>query len=195
MTNLAEILHLLDEQVIYEKIDTPIDEILNKYPYSVSEEITQKEFISIIYSFISQLKESGSILSIDSVSSNDFSEVFLYLEKYYRDGDSLGYERALNDYGEYGIEMIIEETCESLKMELRERYLNWVYDTRIIYLPWPDKLDLMEEFTEQYILRFLPTISSLPKEQLISFMKELLSRVVKGKEVVKSRIETKLFNK
>lgn len=40
MTNLNEILHLLDEQVIYDKIDAPIDEILNKYSYSVSEEIT-----------------------------------------------------------------------------------------------------------------------------------------------------------
>ena len=36
LTDLDEILHLLSENMIYEKIDAPIDEILRKYSYSIS---------------------------------------------------------------------------------------------------------------------------------------------------------------
>lgn len=135
------------------------------------------------------------MLSLNSVTSNDFTEVFLFLEKHYSGEGSQGYERALNDYQEYGIKMILEEICGSLKIKLRESYLEWVYDTKIIYLLWEDKLELMEEFTEQYILLFSPTIANLSNEQLIPFLKELLTEVVRGTEVIKSRAETKLFDK
>ena len=137
LSDLDEILHLLSEDEIYQKIDEPIDEILNKSAYSISEDKTQKEFNLIIFEFLQQLKKQGVLVSMDS---NKFTEVFWYLEKYYRDEDSNGYERAFNDYGEYGIEMILEETCEALKMDLRNRYLSWVYDTKIDYLPWDAKL-------------------------------------------------------
>ena len=183
---LNEILYLLDEKVIYEKIDAPIDEILNKYSYSISDEITQKEFISIISKFLNQLKNQGVLVSMDS---NEFSNVFWFLEKYYKGEGSQGYERALNDYGEYGIEMILEETSEALKMDQRSRYLSWLYDTKINYLEWNEKLKLMEEFVDQFKTFFNPTVSNLPNEQLIQFLKELLNRAIEGTEVIKSRLE------
>lgn len=191
MSDLDEILHLLSEDVLYEKIDAPIDEILRKYSYSISEDKTQKEFISIISEFLQELKKQGVLVSMDS---NEFSEVFWYLEKYYRDEDSDGYERALNDYGEYGIEMILEETCEVLKMDQRSRYLSWVHDTKINYLEWDEKLKLMEEFVDQFKTFFNPTVSNLPNEQLIPFLKELLTKVITGRQPITSMLGTKLFN-
>jgi hypothetical protein len=121
MTNLNEIFLLLDNQTIYEKIDAPIDEILRKYSYSVSDELTQKEFISKIGCFMRRLKDQGILISTDA---NEFSEVFWFLEKHYKDENSEGYERALNDsltYGKYGIEIILEETTESLKIDQRKK--------------------------------------------------------------------------
>ena len=191
LSDLNEILHLLSEDVIYEKIDAPIDEILSKYSYSISEDKTQKEFISIISEFLNKLKNQGVLVSMDS---NEFSEVFWYLEKYYKDEDSDGYERALNDYEEYGIEMILEETCEVLKMDQRSRYLSWVHDTKINYLDWELKLKLMEEFLNQFKTISSPAVSNLPNEQLIPFLKELLTKVITGTQPIKSMLETKLFN-
>lgn len=188
MSDLDEILHMLSEDVIYEKIDAPIDEIINKYSYLISEDKNQKEFILIISEFLQQLKKQGVLVSI---GSNEFSEVFWYLEKYYKDEDSNGYERALNDYGEYGIEMILEETCEALKMDQRSRYLSWVYDTKIDYLPWDVKLKLIEGFLDQFKIFFSPTVSNLPNEQLIPFLKDLLTKVITGTQPITSMLETK----
>jgi len=191
MTNLTEILYLLDQQVIYDKIDAPIDDILKKYSYSISEDKTQKEFISIISGFLKELKTQGILLSI---GSEEFLEVFWYLERYYKDEDSEGYERALNDYEEYGIQMILEETCEALKMDQRSRYLSWVHDTKINYLEWDEKLKLTEDFLDQFDNFFPNEVSGMPNEQLAPFLKEFLNRALEGTEVIKSIAETKLFN-
>jgi len=191
MTKLNEILYLLDEQVIYEKIDAPIEEILRKYSYSVPEEITQKEFIVVVSEFLNQLKNQGVLASIDS---NEFANVFCYLEKYYKDNDSDGYERSLNDYGEYGTYFILEETCEAIKIDMRSKYVSWVYNTKINYLEWNKKLKLIEEFQDQIKTHFSPRVSILPNEQLVPFLKELINRMIVGRQPIKSMIETKLFN-
>ena len=191
LSDLDEILQLLNENNIYEKIDAPIDEILRKYSYSISEDKTQREFISIITEFLNKLKNQGVLVSMDS---NEFSNVFWYLEKYYEGEGSQGYERALNDYEEYGIEIILEETCEALKMDQRSRYLFWVHDTKINYLEWNDKLKLIEEIINQFKKDFNPRVSNLPNEQLTPFLKELINMVITGTQPIKSILETKLFN-
>lgn len=190
MNKIKEILYLLDENLIYENLDAPIDEILNKYSYSISENKTQKEFISIISGFLNKFKNQGVLVSIDS---NKFSEVFWYLEKYYEGEGSQGYERALNDYGKYGIEIILEETCEAFKMDQRNRYLSWVHDAKINCLNWNDKLKLIEEIINQFKKDFNPAVSNLPNEQLTPFLKELLTIVITGTQPIKSMLETKLF--
>lgn len=191
LPDLNEILHLLSEDVIYEKIDAPIDSILNKYSYSISDGKTQKEFISIISKFLQQLKNQGVLVSMNS---NEFSEVFWYLEKYYKGEESQGYETALNDYREYGIETILEETCEALKMDQRSRYLTWVHDTKIIYLNWETKLLLVQELMNKFSNILSPSVTEMPHEQLALFIPELLKLINDSVEGNKSTLETKLFN-
>jgi hypothetical protein len=89
--------------------------------------------------------------------------------------------------------MILEETRESLKMDQRSRYLSWVNDTKINYLAWNDKLKLIEEFLIHLRKIFNPAVSNLPNEQLIPFLKELLTKVITGTQPITSMLETKLF--
>jgi hypothetical protein len=194
MTNLNEIFLLLDDQTIYEKIDAPIDEILKKYSYSVSDELTQKDFISIIGCFIRRLKIQGILISTDA---NEFSDVFQFLEKHYSGEGSLGYERALNDaikYGNYGVDIILNTTTDSLKAEQRKSYLAWVHNTKIDYLEWNEKVTLIEEFLNQFKTLYSPTVANLQKEQLMPFLKELIEKVLEGTVVFKSKLKTKLFS-
>jgi len=188
MTNLNEILYLLDEDVIYEKIDAPIDEILREFYYPATKIITQKEFISMISGFLKELKNQGILLTMEL---DEFSEVFWFLEKHYSSDRSHGYERALNDvltYGSNGIEMILEDTTESLKKEQRENFTNWIFDTKIIFLEWNAKLKLIEEFRKQYGILFSPALSNMSKEQQIPFLKELLSDNISNSQTLKSML-------
>jgi hypothetical protein len=49
-------MELLNGEVLYKKIDEPLDEVLKKFTYSLSAEITQKEFNSFMRSFTEHLK-------------------------------------------------------------------------------------------------------------------------------------------
>ncbi|MBL1214663.1 MAG: hypothetical protein HND52_15010 [Ignavibacteriae bacterium] len=195
MTNLNEIFKLLDEQTIYQKIDSPIDEILRMYSYSVSDEFNKKEFISIIGCFIRRLQDQGMLVTTDA---NEFSDVFQFLENHYSGEGSLGYERALNDaikYGNYGVDLILNTTTDSLKAEQRKSYLAWVHDTKIDYLEWNEKVTLIEEFLNQFKTLFPPTVANMQKKQLVPFLKELIEKVLEGTVVFKSKLETKLLSK
>jgi len=191
---LSEILYLLDENIIREKIDAPIDEILNKYSYSVSEDISQKELISIIAGFLKQLKNQGIFISIES---DEFSEVFSFLQKHYSGENSKGYERALYDatnFGKEGINTILEDTSESLKMELRKQYIDWIFNTKVTYLDWASKLKLVKELSDQYSFSFSTEISSMPDGQKALFLKEIFSQNLNTVRSIKSILQTKLFN-
>lgn len=187
-------MYLLDENIICKKIDVPIDEILIKYSYSVSKNLSQKEFVSIIAGFLNHLKEHGIFISIES---DEFSEVFWLLQKHYSGEGSQGYERALYDatkYGNEGINTILEDISESLKMELRQQYFDWVFNTKVTYMEWTSKLKLVKELSDQYSF-FLPTeVSTIPDEQKALFLKEILSQNLNTVQSIKSMLKTKLFN-
>lgn len=194
MSYLNEILDLLDESTINAKIDIPIDEILNNYYYLILEIKNQKEFIAIISGFLEKLKDQGILLFMES---DNFSEVFWFLQKHYSGEGSGGYERALLDvtiYGGDGISFILEETSASLKIELRKQYLNWIYNTKIIYLPWESKLELVNEIIKQYGIYLKVDIQNMLDEQKALFLEDLFKNNLDAFQTIRVMQENKLFN-
>lgn len=192
--SIEQIFYMLDENTILKKVDHPIDEVLINYSYSVSEEASQKELVSIIGGYIKKLQCKGILIPI---AADELSEVLSFLENHNSDEGSLGYERALYDikqYGKEGISTVLEDISKSLKIELRSQYLNWIYNTKIIYLDWNLKLNLVKEFSKRYEI-FLPSeITSMPDERKALFIKELLVNNFHVAKTGKEIQQTKLFN-
>jgi len=194
MSELNEILILLDEEAISEVIETPVDNVLNKYSFSVSENFSQKEFFAIIAGYLKLLKNQGILILING---NEFSTIFSFLEKHYYGEGSQGYERALLDitkYGKDGITMILKNSSESLKIELRRQYLEWIYSTRVIYLDWASKLELVKELSNQNGFTHRSDISYMSDEQNALFLKEIFTENLKTVQSIKSILQTKSSN-
>ncbi len=191
MSELNEILILLDEEAISKVIETPIDNVLNQYSFSVAENFSKKEFLKIIAGYLKILKHHGILIPINH---DEFSTIFSFLQKHYPGEGSQGYERALLDitkYGKDGITVILKDTSESLKFELRRQYLEWIYSTKVIYLDWASKLKLVKEFRNQYGFSFTSEISNMSDEQKALFLKEIFTENLNTVQSIKSILQTK----
>lgn len=190
MTNLTEILQLLDEETIQEKIDKPIDEIFNQV-YLLNEQInSQRKLKSIIYFLIWKLKKNKIILT----TSNKYTDLVWFLNQYYSADGSQGYERAIFDimiYKKEGILLILETTSESLKKEQKEKYLQWIYTSKIEHTNWESKLKIVEQINKNTRISSEP--NSLTNIQQALYLKEIIQQQIETNQSIKSMLKPKSF--
>ena len=188
--NLTEILQLLDEDLIKQKIDKPIDEIFNQV-YLFTEQVnSQRKLKSIIYFLIRKLKKNKIILT----TNNQYSDLVWFLNQYYSADGSQGYERAIFDIHNYkkeGIFLILETTSESLKKEQKEKYLQWIYTTKIEHADWESKLKIVEQINKTSQISSEP--NSLTKIQQAVYLKEIIQQQIETNQSIKSLLKPKSF--
>lgn len=166
MTNLNKIMEFLDGEVIYKKIDEPLDEALRKFSDKISADITQKEFNSIIKSFIEHLNNCGVMIFNIDERSTESSEIIWLTEKYYQGHETKGYEGALYDVttqGREGLESVLEGIIEKIKISEREKYISCIITKYFTFLEWDMKKEIIEEIFNEYG-HLLP--SQLEKSQI-----------------------------
>ena len=191
MTNLTKILELLDENIIIQKIDKPIDEIF-KQVYLLTERVNSKrKLISIIYYLIEQLKKNKIILKINN---DRFSELVWFLNQCYSSDGSQGYEKVIfeiNNYKKEGIYLILEAISESLKIENKEKYLQWIYKSKIEHSTWELKLEIVEQIDKAS--RNSSLTHHLNKFQKALYLKELIQQQLESNQSIKSMLKPKSF--
>ncbi|MBK8945381.1 MAG: hypothetical protein IPM32_08940 [Ignavibacteriae bacterium] len=187
---MTEILQLLDEDLIKQKIDKPIDEIFNQV-YSITEQVnSQRKLKRIIYFLIRKLKKNKIILTTNS----QYSDLVWFLNQYYSLDGSLGYERAIfdiNNYKKEGIFLILETTSESLKKEEKEKYLQWIYTTKIEQTNWESKLIIVEQINKTSQISSEP--NSLTNIQKALYLKEIIQQQLETNQSIKSLLKPKSF--
>ncbi|MBK8946329.1 MAG: hypothetical protein IPM32_13820 [Ignavibacteriae bacterium] len=187
---MTEILQLLDEETIQEKIDKPIDEIFNQV-YSITEQLnSQRKLKSIIYFLIQKLKKNKIIFT----TNNKYSDLVWFLNQYYSAEGSQGYERAIfdiNNYKKEGILHILETTSESLKKEQKEKYLQWIYTSKIEHTNWESKLKIVEQINKTS--NNSSEIHSLTNIQKALYLKEIIQQQIETSQAIKSLLKPKSF--
>ena len=190
MTNLTEILQILDEETIQEKIDKPIDEIFNQV-YLLTEQVnSQRKLKSIIYFLIQKLKKNKIILT----TNKKYSDLGWFLNQYYSLDGSLGYERAIfdiNNYKKEGILLILETTSQSLKKEQKEKYLQWIYTTKIEHTNWESKLKIVEQINKTS--QIYSETNGLTNIQKALYLKEIIQQQLETNQSIKSMLKPKSF--
>ena len=191
MTNLTKILELLDENIIIQKIDKPIDEIF-KQVYLLTERVNSKrKLISIIYYLIEQLKKNKIILKINN---DRFSELVWFLNQCYSSDGSQGYEKVIfeiNNYKKEGIYLILEAISESLKIENKEKYLQWIYTTKIEHTNWESKLKIVEQINKTS--QIYSETNGLTNIQKALYLKEIIQQQLETNQSIKSMLKPKSF--
>lgn len=180
-------MEILNEEVLFKKIDEPLDETLRKFSYSLSGEITQKEFNSIMNSFIEHLKNYGIIILTIQVKGNESSEIIWLTEKYYRGHETKGYVGALYDVltqGSKGIESVVEGIIETIKRSEREKYISCIITKYFTFLDWDRKKEILSEIFDEFGHLFPPELKELQLAQLVPRIQELINLIITTNQTV-----------
>ena len=181
MTNLNKIMEFLDGEVIYKKIDEPLDEAFRKFSYQLSAEITQKEFNSIIKSFIEHLKDNEVTIFTTQATANESSEIIWLTEKYYQGHETRGYEGALYDtttQGREGLESVLEGIIEKIKTNEREKYISCIITKHFTFLDWNTKKEIIKEIFNEFSHIFPPQLKESQIPQLVPRIEELINLII-----------------
>ena len=168
---LDEVLGLLDETVLEERIYAPIDRALIGFRIrNVTEEpINEHRFIDIVTQFMVHMYKRGVPLSRTLSLAQARAEAIDLLERHYQGLHANGYAHALLDarrLGEEGTELVLADMAAAMKAIHQERYLDWVVARHIAPLNWQTKRDLVRALLERW-RTFLPEdMAACPAEQL-----------------------------
>ena len=91
-TILEEILNSIGPVNLYNKIDKPLDKLLQNFSYNLPDKITHKEFNIIIGKFYKYLGKNGLEIQRELTDSEALKEVSWLLEKYYQGFEAPGYD-------------------------------------------------------------------------------------------------------
>ena len=181
LRNLNKILELLNGEVLYKKIDEPLDEALRKFTYSLSAEITLNEFNSVMGSFIEQLNNYRIMIFTTQVRANESSKIIWLTEKYYQGQETKGYEGALYDVitqGREGIDSVLEGIIETVKSNEREKYISSIITKYFTFLDWDVKKEIIKEILDEFGYIFPPQLVELQISQLVPKIEELINLIL-----------------
>jgi len=146
---LDKLLELMNEQVINEKIDIPLDLAFNSFEFPGKTEITHEEFNLILSEFYLHLNRFR--LNIRELSKDEaLQEMMWFLERHYGANEAFGYGVSYIVAIHQGVEVIFGRIIEIMKFVEREKYLNWIIASFVDSMDWDAKTCLVNEILEKY---------------------------------------------
>jgi hypothetical protein len=177
---VQEVLKLLDEHYLYQFIDKCIEEATANFKFKRMTTMNHKDFIHVIGDFIFHIYKTGfwirQIISIKQARA----EAVALLEKYYQGPYSHGYATAfvglLNSKLD-GLEFILSQIAEIIKATTREKYIQWVYCSRIIPLDWSDRCQIAKILMNRWAPFLPPNIQQCSPAQIADHLPDLINVV------------------
>lgn len=173
-----EILELIDEKYLYEYIDKCIEEAAASFKFKAKAVITHTNFIHVIGDFIHHINRVGFRIRQEMSIAQARSEAVTLLEKHYQGPFSCGYDTAFLDVLNskfIGIDHILSIMAEIIKTSAREKYVNWVYLSRIAPLDWLTRCQIAEMLIERWSPFLPPAIKQLSPAQSAHHLPELIN--------------------
>ncbi len=187
---LNETLFLLNGAVLRRKIDDPIDRAATTFPHKVfeSEIVGNMSLLRAAGEFVMHIYRNG--LAFPRVLSHEDAqgEALFLIEQRYQGTDAVGFEGILLEMlqcgrqGWYGFFLVL---AEIVKENQRERYVQWVLNTRIRRLDWRASRDLTALVLQRWASVFRDRIFKRPVEQLVPACADLIYGYVTSNEALR----------
>lgn len=178
MQILNEVLGLLNEEVLINKIDIPIEKALRLYSITKPGNCTIIEFKQMI---------TALYMHIYNKESEALKESIWILEKYYKGDETTGYDGALYDATKSssdGVQLVIERFSEIIKTLERSKYITQTLTTLIDPSDWNLRYEITAELLERFNHLYSPELKNLPTIQLVSHLDKLVIDLVTTTQVV-----------
>jgi hypothetical protein len=188
---IEEVFELLDEQYLYQFIDKRIEQATAVFELEQRATMTHEIFIHTIGDYLHHIYKTGfwirQIMSIAQARA----EAMALLEKYYQTPYSRGYDTAfLNVLNSklYGFEFILTEIAEIIKAATREKYIKWIYFSRIIPLDWSVRCQIAEILIKRWAPFLPPNLSQCSPAQFADHLPDLINALRSTNDEVQKRL-------
>ena len=189
MPILDELFGHLNEQVLVDKIDIPIEKASRLYSITESVNCTSKEFRQIIASIYRRIYEQETIEFTFYNESEALIQAIWILEKYYKGYETTGYDGALYDTTKNssdGLEIVLERFIEIIKTIERNKYITQTFQSLLDPSDWNLRYEITIELLNRFDRYCSPELKNLEPIQLVSHLEELIINIVATTQVMRS---------
>lgn len=194
---IARITALLDESLLTQVIDHPIDNAVETFSCGIETPESHLQMHDVITDFVVHMHAQTALRGSRFSRERARDEAVALLEQGYSDFRSAAYDEALRDAfneSQDGMRIIIARIAEAAKRRRRQEYTCWVFARHIDPLDWETRYQIAELLLE----RLAPLLSPPPKgykyrpEELVDDIPNLLERLLEP-EREERRIFAALF--
>ncbi len=150
---LDRVAGLLDEHLIAQRIDAPIDEALDEFNCPEDDGYSQLRFIDTAARFVAHVYEKALPGSRKPTASQARDEAVALLSRAYQGTHAGGYQGAILDAANTsspGMELVLTRLAELIKNERRQMHIRWIECSYVDSADWPTKCAMAAILLEQH---------------------------------------------
>ena len=189
MLILDQILELLNEKNIADKIDKPIAEAVQNQKINTIGNCTKNEFSRIITSVYMCIFSHENFDIIGDKETEARGETIWILEKYYKGNETTGYDGALFDAtlnSSDGLQLVLERFIEIIKTLEQNKYIAQTFNILIDPSDWKLRYEITVNLLKRFKHLYSPELKNLPPIQLVSHLEELVINSVTTSQIMRS---------
>jgi len=175
---IEEIFALTDENYLYQEIDGPIEEAAKVFQFDETESMTHRTVMRITGDLVCHIYEHCPCFRLILQKPHGRSEALAILEEGYQSVHTKGYYGALLDAFDplqNGIDLVLTQIVEFIIFRTRNRYIRWIYCSRLDSLDWPTKCLIVEIVLERWGSFMPPSFRSCSPAQFAEYIPNLIN--------------------
>lgn len=191
---IENLLDLLNEDTMQREIDEPLDAAKQSFRIEPSDTISHLKFNQVIAAFIQHIYNEGSRLNRYLSYQEALAEAILLLQRYYPNEYKEGYTTALIDAssgGREGLELVLSELTESVKVVEREKYIQWAFTTNIDHLDWGLRCRIVDAYIQKNKELLPGHFSDIDPARLTDFIHNLIFNHMAADNMVRQSFSAK----
>jgi len=193
---LDDVFQHMEESHLQQTIDIPIKMTAAGFDSYENEEITFQSYVCIIGAFIKKLYQLKIFCNQNLSDEQAQSEAVVILDRFYpnmnNDGLMSAYLDTLNAELD-GNKFIIAQLANILTQIAREKYVKWIFSSKIHSLDWSTKCDITEAVLAQNDRHLTADIKNCPPGILVAELSDLIQAALASEFNVKEFPASQLF--
>ncbi len=180
MTILDTILEQIDETTLQKRFDKPLDQCLLSFSHPIPDELSGNSIHQYLIEFYKHIRHNGILPSIEISNEKASEEIIWILESNYQGDKTVGYKGFLFDfiYGDReSRQILIVRFIEILKNMECEKYISFIFKSKIDPLDWYKKYELVLEIFQRHNKTISPHILAINPKELVPALEEIIKRI------------------
>jgi hypothetical protein len=179
---IDEVFELLNERHLYETIDAPIESAAASFQFNKKSPVTHDYFIEVTSGLVRHVYQQSSLFRQQLTNLQARCEAMALLEEGYQNPYARGYHAAYLD-ALTDLEQVLAQLSIIIKITSRDKYMWWVWITRIDPSDWATKCRIVEALLSRSP-SLPPSITNCSPCQLANHIYQLINAILSSEYLI-----------